>query len=402
MKERLSYLVFFLLIVFLPTQLGKHFWPEFTQIYSIRIDYLSPVVYFWDFLAIGFFILRIRHIKKATITPLLIFILSCALSLIFSDNIGAGLVRIEQYLIAGLFGLSLSTLDFKRLRYWLLSGVYIGLVIESFLAIAQVITERSIGLWILGERNFDLTTPSIANFNWFGELLLRPYATFPHPNVLAAYLVMVMPLIYFLEDKRRLIKHTLLVLGAVVVLLSFSRAAILVLIFESFYFFRSKLRWLVIVGLLLLPILSVRLHSAISFDALSLSRREELAGIAWGIFINNPIFGTGLNSFINEVSKVGVIQGPNRFLQPVHNIFLLVLAETGMLGFIGFLYLIYSGLKKLFLKAILFQKVLVCIWVIMLILGMLDHYFMTLPQGQRLFFLIWGLSMLEYNGVKDS
>src|SRR5579872_2586293 len=43
-------LLFYLLILFLPTQLGKHFLPNFSIIQGIRIDYLSPTVYFTDIL----------------------------------------------------------------------------------------------------------------------------------------------------------------------------------------------------------------------------------------------------------------------------------------------------------------------------------------------------------------
>jgi hypothetical protein len=38
------------IVVLLPTQLGKHFWPFFSFIYSLKIDYLAVTVYFWDLL----------------------------------------------------------------------------------------------------------------------------------------------------------------------------------------------------------------------------------------------------------------------------------------------------------------------------------------------------------------
>ena len=39
--------------------------------------------------------------------------------------------------------------------------------------------------WWLGERTFTSSTPGIAKAVIDGRLLMRPYATFPHPNVLA-------------------------------------------------------------------------------------------------------------------------------------------------------------------------------------------------------------------------
>ena len=39
---------FILLIIFLPTQLGYHFWPEYTRVFGLRIDYLAPTIYLTD------------------------------------------------------------------------------------------------------------------------------------------------------------------------------------------------------------------------------------------------------------------------------------------------------------------------------------------------------------------
>src|SRR4051812_29891213 len=45
-----SSLLYFLLLLLLPTQLGKHFWPPFAFVHGLRIDYLSPTVYLTDLL----------------------------------------------------------------------------------------------------------------------------------------------------------------------------------------------------------------------------------------------------------------------------------------------------------------------------------------------------------------
>jgi ATP sulfurylase len=63
----------------------------------------------------------------------------------------------------------------------------VSVVISALIAFLQIIFGRDIGLWILGERDFSLSTTSIATFNWYGQIFLRPYATFPHPNVFAAF-----------------------------------------------------------------------------------------------------------------------------------------------------------------------------------------------------------------------
>jgi hypothetical protein len=100
------------------------------------------------------------------------------------------------------------------------------------------------------------------------------------------------------------------------------------------------------------------------------------------MFLNYPVFGIGLNNFVPAMAGNLTI-GPSRFLQPVHNIFLLVLSETGLTGLIGLFVLIVYPMTRL--KNLL-------PWLIIIFLGLFDHYFLTLPQGYRLFFLVWGLS----------
>ena len=38
----------FLFLLLIPTQLGKHFWPEWSYFLGIRVDYLSPTLYLLD------------------------------------------------------------------------------------------------------------------------------------------------------------------------------------------------------------------------------------------------------------------------------------------------------------------------------------------------------------------
>jgi hypothetical protein len=44
--------LFFLLLVFLPTQLGYHWWPDWALVLGRRLDYLSPTLYLTDVLIV--------------------------------------------------------------------------------------------------------------------------------------------------------------------------------------------------------------------------------------------------------------------------------------------------------------------------------------------------------------
>ncbi|MBI4038660.1 O-antigen ligase family protein [Candidatus Daviesbacteria bacterium] len=397
----LEKILFFLTILFLPTQLGRHFWPQFSFIYSLPIDYLSPTLYFWDILAITLwtvFLIRGQHINRLAINLFYFFILTQSLSLLpfYSNslNIGAGLVRLEQYTIAGLFGVYIASSKFKtRNLFWLLSLAVIG---ESLLGILQFFKGGTLGLWILGERSFSLTTPAIAKFDFYGREFLRPYATFPHPNLLAAFLIITLTV---LLPIRMTVARMAVFLAAVVILLTVSRAAIVAGLMSSLFLFKKRGRILLILTVLILsPVLFTRFSSLIDYDSLTFIRREQLSKIAISLWLKSPILGVGLNNFIPQASDL-LLAGPSRFLQPVHNIFLLALAETGMLGFLGLLGMFgFPILRLVKLPTKNYQlKTIFSVWGVIIFLGLFDHYFLSLPQGYRLLFLIWGLSfsMLE-------
>src|SRR5207237_546077 len=103
---------------------------------------------------------------------------------------------------------------------------------------------------------------------------------------------------------------------------------------------KNRYRVLLAVGvIILLPILYARFSSLISFDNLTFVRREELSFVALKIWKLSPILGVGLNNFIPTASDL-LLAGPSRFLQPVHDIFLLALSETGLLGLLGLICLL--------------------------------------------------------------
>ncbi|MDO8576970.1 MAG: O-antigen ligase family protein [Candidatus Daviesbacteria bacterium] len=417
--KKVEEILLFLTLLFLPTQLGKHFWPQFSYVYSLKVDYLSPTVYFWDILMVGLFVVWILQKPKVNKTGLnlfLFFLITQGLSLFGAFNMGAGLVRLEQYTIAGFFGVYLASAEYKGLLNKIYLPISLGILGESVLAILQFIKGGTLGLWVLGERAFSISTPGIAKFDFFGLQFLRPYGTFSHPNVLAGFALLTLVILSVTKDMTKLyssanrlrmtIRLAAVLLAGFTIFLTMSRTAIAAGFISALILFKRK--WLVLMGVLLLvlsPILFTRFSSLFNFDNLTLLRREELIESAGQIFLRHPFFGVGLNNFIPTVASDLTI-GPSRFLQPVHNIFLLALSETGLVGLIGLVFLIgfpiLSSLRKQgsINNWYRFRSVgrpiksgmTVLPWLIIIFLGMFDHYFLTLPQGYRLLFLVWGLS----------
>lgn len=402
MLNLLEQILLFSSVLFLPTQLGKHFWPKFSFVFSLPIDYLSPVIYFWDLIVILLLLIRLINkgsVNKLALNILLIFLLSQIVSLlpglILGESVGGqGFIKIEQYLISGLWGVYLASMDFNNLIKKISLPIALSILFESGLGILQFTRAGTIGFWILGERTFSILTPSIAKFNFHGLEFLRPYGTFPHPNTLAAYLVLLSPVLILKSRLNKLLISVTIFLSAITLFLTVSRIAFVAGFIEAFCLLNKKLVMVfVIIVLILSPIIFTRYASVLNFDSVSLFRREDSTEIAWNLFTLNPLTGVGLNNFIPSAA-MELLVGSDRFLQPVHNIFLLLLSETGLIGFLGFLLLIlYPILKlsKLHPNPQLFTLLLV--WEMMIFMGMFDHYFLTQPQGLRILFLIWGLSL---------
>jgi O-antigen ligase len=76
-------------------------------------------------------------------------------------------------------------------------------------------------------------------------------------------------------------------------------------------------------------------------DQGSARSRVPMMGVAWRIIQDNPLFGVGLGNYENVMDRYD--QGPERahqsFPWPVHNIYLNITAEVGLVGGVCFLFI---------------------------------------------------------------
>ncbi len=365
------------------------------MVFGLKIDYLSPTVYLTDLLILGillsWFFSRFSldsvflFLKKQRgIFFLLIFLFT---NCFFARNQPAAfykLIKVTEFILLFLFFVKnkVSPFDF---RY----PIFLAVIYSSFLAIFQFLNQGSLtGLfWFLGERNFNAGTPGIAQAVINGQLLLRPYATFPHPNVLAGFLTLGLLLVIFLKPKNWWLG---LILGGVALFLTFSHTAWLgfFLGLLGFCFWQKKkpnpkflLLWFTV--FLTVGILGFRF---VPVPEESIVQRQELNTASLKMIKTSPFLGVGLANFFNRLPEFYQDHGLTRSLQPAHNLYLLLGAETGLMGlgfFLGLIILTYQkGLKK--------NSFLLVPFSVMLILGLFDHYFYTLQQGQILMVLIFG------------
>src|ERR1035437_9579523 len=103
-RINLSAIFFYLLLLFLPTQFGKHFWPNFSYVYGIRIDYLSPTLYFTDVLIILIIVFWLFEKRKSLskVFPKLrffaVFILFIIIGIIQSNSQAVGIYGLVKLL----------------------------------------------------------------------------------------------------------------------------------------------------------------------------------------------------------------------------------------------------------------------------------------------------------------
>ena len=83
------------------------------------------------------------------------------------------------------------------------------------------------------------------------------------------------------------------------------------------------------------------------FDApeSSTTSRLILAKIALNMFVEHPLVGVGWNNFVDVMEKYDEFGASKSFRYPAHNMYLLVMAETGLLGIISYLALIFGVYK---------------------------------------------------------
>jgi len=345
----------FLLILLLPSQLAYHFWPSWSLIHGIRVDYLSPTLYLTDIIIIGLFLisrLRIR-VPLSVIIFVVLNTLNSALPLLAIYK----WLRLLEYF--WLFKYLVSQKNrLLNLVPWTLS---LAVLWTSGLAWVQFLLQRSVGgpLYWLGERTFSISTPGIAKIAigyWplaIGQVL-RPYATLPHPNALAGWLLVA----------GLVVGRWPLVISLITIPLTFSRSVILLL--PALLWRKSKL------FTLLLFVISFVLFAKLGNPA-SFSERAVLNQKAIQTIKRFPIFGVGLGNFIYHVPVIR---------QPVHNIYLLAASELGLpaLFVIG-----YFVIKNLFqISNFKFQIALA----VVLATGAVDHYWLTLHQNSLLLVIL--------------
>lgn len=275
-----------------------------------------------------------------------------AVSMIVAENLRLSISEIVRwgwmYLLFLYLGARLRT----RREVGVILAALAGLaVVELVVVLLQWRTGGVLGLDFLGvptelgERTLDV-----------GQLG-RPFGTVIHPVFMGALLgslaLIFFSLALFLESRRwRLLSAALVGVCLLPLVISHTRAAAIAVLIGALIpavvAIRQRrvsskvLRRLAITGVLGLvvawPVVAQQFTDNFGTDhfRLEVESRTELNEVAIEMFYDSPLLGVGLNNFeevMGPYGRYGLIFGDN----PVHNLFLLQLAETGLIGLLALL-----------------------------------------------------------------
>lgn len=240
-----------------------------------------------------------------------------------------------------------------------------------------------------------------------GQVFLRAYGTLPHPNIAGGFILVCLagPIALFLrKEKSNWLALILLALGCSTLALTFSRSAWLgVGVFFCIMLLKSKIlnlkKVLITVfiaafafGLTLYPLRELFMSRAIVSN--STTEEFSIVGRAWLmeqalVFTKeHPLRGIGIGSFVIQIAER---EGERNFVEPVHNIPLLILSELGVFGFILLLAIVLIVGRKLLQtdspKTIIIGAIVAGLGTI----AFFDHYLWTLAPGRILLGLVIGL-----------
>ncbi len=349
---------------------------------------------------------------------------ACAvLSALFSLDPPLGIYHSIRLLL--LDGFYLYTLNEIHSFNWVGVPLALQILVQAGVGIAQVERQRSLGLQSLGELELDPAWSGVSVVFAEGIRFLRAYGLSDHPNILGGCIAFALLLlaIWFLETRTywRVLIAVVFALGAIALLLTFSRAAYLAMsggvIFTAVLFWRTRQRkslkhlaWLTLIAAMaVLPfvfqnaeLLGVRLNpSAIQLtdQTRSIAERAALNETANQVFADNPILGVGIGALPQAVR----LYHPNFdfYYQPAHIALMDAAAETGIFGALFYFVLMLApwmalGSRRARLDWSPGLVGMSAALLAMTVVGFFDYYTWLLVPGRLWQWMTWGLWSVTY------
>jgi putative inorganic carbon (HCO3(-)) transporter len=394
--------VFLLLVVFclplspvIATGLPLHNMSTFTQV-SMFIGFAAGRLRRQDGLRRWFFADRLNRLA------ILFVVATLACTFVFHSATVSSL-RASSELVAGLcLFLTLTAWvetqeEVKRILYAVCVS---GTLVSCFGFYQRVIDDYGDVYFWLYPRQAEVLEP------WTGRIT----SVLNYSNSLAGYLNLVLPialglLLVPLGARLRTVALTALATGSAALVLTASRGGLAsflaVLLLAAAYVARQarSRKWLLIAGLataaLGLILFFGLLRTPWAEEDQSAAMRLLFWGVAATLFIGSPVVGVGYGNFRDLYDLPGIAPG----VFDVHNLYLQLLCETGIVGFLAFAVLVVFVIRRCLrtlkrkergLGTIVNFAALGAV-VALLLHGFVDFLFIVSPQFTALFWTILAL-----------
>jgi O-antigen ligase len=280
--------------------------------------------------------------------------------------------------------------SYKNKKYFI-CGLLLAGVLLSVWAWLQWFFQNQFASTFLGVAAHQSNDIGAAVILLNGQRLLRAYAGLPHPNILAGYLMFIILLTvvslkkYFLNYHHQ-ISLAVLPLFASALMLTFSRSAILSLLIGLFLigFCYKKCNVKKNIVLILLTILTLlfvywplyfsRIKQNNYLENKSINERVVSYSDYYKNLRNKWLLGRGFDGYKLLLKE----KNPNSNgyeIQPVHNAWLFLLAQIGLVGLF------------LFGLLICFSRISLIELAPLIIIGLFDHYLTSYFSGIMLMFI---------------
>lgn len=325
--------------------LGLGFSPLGDVVYHAGGAPAGVVVYLYDFPLFGLLVLAVldtlsmrKPIRFSSVDIVVVLlILWSTLSLGRSSDISLGVFEVlrmlKLYVLARIIANNVRT---KQDLHDVTAALLIGLMIQCGIGMVQYATgdDLDLGLFIVGD-------------------LRRVSGTIGWPNTYGAYAAVILCVgltfwLFDLEKHRRLLVRAATIAGIVSLILSFSRGAwisllvgvvfILMLGWRTKFVSSKTLASLAIIALCVLLVGAFFAESILARltevdpGMATITDRLKLNQVAINMIQAHPILGVGINTFVEVMRQYDTTGVTFYFPQPVHNVYLLIAAETGVIG----------------------------------------------------------------------
>lgn len=309
------------------------------------------------------------------------------------------------------------------LKFSDIAVVWVGSSIaQSIFAIYQFFVQYTFSNKWLGMGYHDAMLGGSVILQTANERWMRAYGALPHPNILAGFLAIGLLLAIYLafvgkNSKQRIFAAFGVVTITAALFFTFSRSAwvgvFVALFLLLFWLMKSPNRKTPLVPIYLKSMLFVlliisalgitmaepvvtRLQGIEPLEVSSIQLRFTFTEQAFKIFEQDPMFGAGIGNYTLGVYQYINATWPGYYYQPVHNVYLLILAELGMLGSILFGMIVLTLLWWTFKSTASVEKTITSLALIaILVMGLFDHFFWTSFFGAVIFWVILGLNVKQ-------